>query len=143
MPFGFLYLKELGRTKLSSDTCCANATFDNRADVLETLLWHFLQKLLRFLVLLSTAPKPMTSLGKHGWRALRRKHRTAQGSELLPLSPIQSLSSYQMPGGLWKGFPLSSSGDNYIPAVLSSSGIRCQYLKSISQNPVKAGRLAM
>lgn len=141
MPLAFFISKSWEGQSRALTPAVQIATFDDSADLLETLLWHSLQKLLRFMVLLSTAPKLMTSLGKHGWRALQQKAQNSLGKRVLPSVPVTLISADIR--GPWKGFPLSSSGENDIPAVLSSSGIRGQFLKSISQNPVKAGRLVM
>lgn len=143
MPFAFFISKSWEGQSRALTPAVQIATFDDSADLLETLLWHSLQKLLRFMVLLSTAPKLMTSLGKHGWRALQQKAQNSLGKRALPSVPHPVTLISADIRGPWKGFPLSSSGGNDIPAVLSSSGIRGQYLKSISQNPVKAGRLVM
>lgn len=112
MPLAFFISKSWEGQSLALTPAVQIATFDDSADLLETLLWHSLQKLLRFMVLLSTAPKLMTSLGKHGWRALQQKAQNSLAKRALPSVPHSVTLISADIRGPWKGFPLLSSSSS-------------------------------
>lgn len=77
MPLAFFISKSWEGQSRALTPAVQIATFDDSTDLLETLLWHFLQKLLRFMVLLSTAPKLLIYWASMAGEHYRRKHRTA------------------------------------------------------------------
>lgn len=138
--FGFLYLKKLGRTKPSSDTCCANCYFWWQRRLIGNITMAFSSKTPQ----IHGSPEHSTKANDftgQAWLESITAESTEQLSEasssLCSPSSHSHLSRHQGAPGK------DSRCCLLLPAVLSSSGIRGQYLKSISQNPVKAGRLVM
>lgn len=144
MPFSFPYLKELGMSKPSLDTCCVKCYFWWQRRLIGNITTAFCSKAPQIYGFPERNTKAQwlhwaNVVGEHGMR----KHRTVWGGELIPPSHTWPLSPHQIGWGLWKDFSLSSSGENDIPAALSNSGIRCQCLNPASQSPIITGRLAM